>query len=73
MKIIVNSNIREIKIMPGHKCYKLKVTPDGMDVVVVDKIEHADGLYCSATNVKNAVKKFNKMLEAVLDIHNNKK
>jgi hypothetical protein len=62
MKIIVNSTIREIRIKPGHKCYKLKVVDDKLEVSIVTEIEHADGLYCSALNLENAIKKFTKMI-----------
>jgi hypothetical protein len=73
MKVIVNGVTKELVIKPGHKCYKLKVTHDDMQISVVTDIEHADGLYCSALNMPNAIKKFENMLKASLIIHNNKK
>lgn len=62
MKIIVNGTVKELAIKPGHKCFKLKVGVDNVDVVEVKEMEHADGLYCSALNLKNAIKTFNKMI-----------
>lgn len=62
MKIIVNGQMKQLNIKPGHKCFKLKVYDDKVDVVEVKVTEHADGLYCSALNLKNAIKHFNKMI-----------
>lgn len=62
MKIIVNGATKELAIKPGHKCFKLKVGVDKLEVVEVKVMEHADGLYCSALNLKNAIKTFNKMI-----------
>lgn len=62
MKIVVNGSVKELKIKPGHKCFKLKVYDDRLEVVEVKEMEHADGLYCSALNLKNAIKTFNKMI-----------
>ncbi len=72
MNIIVNGATKELAIKPGHKCFKLKVGVDNAEVVEVKVMEHADGLYCSALNVQNAIKKFNKMLGAALDKYENK-
>lgn len=62
MNIIVNGATKELAIKPGHKCFKLKVGVDNAEVVEVKVMEHADGLYCSALNLKNAIKTFNKMI-----------
>jgi hypothetical protein len=72
MKVIINSTIKNINIRPGHKCFKLKTSTDGFDISIVTKMEHADGLYCSALNIENAIKKFNKMLGIALDKYENK-
>lgn len=62
MKIVVNGKMKELNIKPGHKCFKLKAYDDKLEVSEVTETEHADGLYCSALNLKNAIKQFNKMI-----------
>jgi hypothetical protein len=62
MKLIVNGVMKDVVIKPGHKCYKLRATSDKIEVSIVTVTEHADGIYCSALNLKNAIKKFNKMI-----------
>lgn len=59
-----------IRLHPGHLLFRLDMETGIIDTIKADKVIISKTLlYCSALNTKNAEKKFNKMVEYLLNKH----